>query len=317
VYLAVIGVVAAALTGCGYNGQGSAKRVACGDGSRLSLDYAVRQAPLDFEIGPKGGYRLAWTPRNRSPIDLYNDGFPQPGTSLANYVGWTYQAGAYLRPQPTYTFAPLPGTTSGMAMRIFELPTRRYDPSAEPWRKETPPFMNIFLDPTLVSRPDFEVIAACLAQHRDELNQAFARLGTKLGPLQRFYLPLRLGGVVLGPPPYGDPAYRRIIRELWGDAGGERNLPAVGRFTLFDGEVAHGKIDGHEVRLSIQGGQRIETLDGAPFDLGVVGDGVCTGDLQHCAKLISAVTMNDDGSMTYDIAAQTKQNVYESELSRQ
>jgi len=302
------------LAGCGYNRHGVALRVVCNDRSHLWLEYGARQRPLEFILGPSEGYRLAWAPRDRPPLDLYNDGLSPQRSGLNDYVGWNYRAASGATAQPTYTFAPLPSNANATTMRVFERPARRYDPSAEPWRHETPPFMNIFLDPAIVGRPDFDDIAGCLAEHQDEINAALAHLGTRLG---RYYFPLRLGGVVLGRPPYGDPSYTREARELWGDEGGVRKLPAVGRLTLYDGEVAQGSIDGHLVRLSIQDGQRDETLDGAPFNLGVVGAGNCTNDLQRCAKLISAMSANIDGSMTYDIAVQTNQSYFVSELPKQ
>jgi hypothetical protein len=304
-----VGLLGVALTlgACG-NGQGYVLRAPCEDDSKLTLEY--RKSMRNFEMGPSLGYRLSWARQERPPLELYNNGIgPTSRYDLAWYVGWPYRSGPHSTPQPTYDFTPLPAEGSGADTQAFERPLRTYDSSLMPWRHETPPLMNIFLDPAEVSLSDFSRIKACLAAHRTELNQAMQGLASKLG--KNRYLPLRLGGVVRGLPRYADPAFQRTMRAVWGEDVGDRPLPNIGRFSLYDGETASGNVAGHYVEVRWQGGQRIETVDGHPYEGGQIGEGVCANhDFQHCAKTLTANSEGSDGSMSYLIAAQIAPRVF-------
>jgi len=166
-------------------------------------------------------------------------------------------------------FAPLPPDSIGMPKRIFELPDKTYDRNAVPSspRPHEPPVMNIFLDPRRFDRHEFEGIADCLKSNREEINKVLAHLGTVYPTLdQKYYDPLRLGGVVYGKPPYDDPRHVAAIHTVWGipdPPPAVIPLPEVGRVTVLPGQRAEGTIDGFKVAIWVppEGGEPVKSID--------------------------------------------------------
>jgi hypothetical protein len=159
-------------------------------------------------------------------------------------------------------FEPLPkNTKDGLLVSSIELPN-----SADrvKWHDaERPPFMNIFLDPTVFSQKDYNEISDCLSSHKDDLNKSLLNLADSFPPRSRqYYHPLRLGGVVFGLPPYKDPSYVSLIRESKGVEQDDTTkvikiLENTNNFTLYPGQRAEGDKNGIHIVLYYPEGKRI------------------------------------------------------------
>jgi hypothetical protein len=296
-------------------------RTQCDGQSSISIKISVYEHPFDFERGGSIGYGVFYNTSENREIALYNNGVlthDAHGSTPAWYVGWQYDGTKYTGPMRTCDFAPLPPPSDTRRVRVFELPQRAYNRSA-PFqeREDYPPFMNIFLDPGNFPERYFSIVADCLAAHRDGINHALAALGPEF-PRQdrRFYEPLRLGGIVLGLPPYDDKEYLELIRAIWGDTQNEKAIPPYGRFTLGLGQSAKGIIAGRSVEIAVDGAGEIKLrVDDKVISSGYgetndtevihhatgwwIGEGVCHDDLQRCGKGISLNNRNDDRSLTF------------------
>jgi hypothetical protein len=267
---------------------------------------------MDFERGDSFGYGLFYRTQEKD-VSLYNNAFlveGSPGKMPGWYVAWNFDGTNFIGPVPTKEFAPLP--TSGKLVRVFELPRRTYSHSAPPPNLDNPPFMNIFLNPQDLTQEEFNSLADCLNAHRDEINSTLAAIGSKLPVNDRsFYHPLRLGGLVYGPPPYKDKAYLQSIRSLWGENQDESILPAYGPFTVYPGRTAKGTIAQRSVAVSVgASGQPELTVDGKRSERWQIGEGICGENLENCEKRIDFIARRNDGSLYFIVFVSIGKNAF-------
>jgi hypothetical protein len=281
--------------------------------------------PLDFVGGDAIGYGLfVRTSGSPSDFPIYNDGFSERDDAVrlpATYVGWDLagwrwqkEPGHFRGPTPSNEFAPVPLGLPSSEFRIFESPSGTYS------RGVGPLLMNIFLPPGKISEARFSDLADCLTSHQADINFALARVRADFPyRSQGFYRPLRLGAIVLGMPPWSDPAYAKQIRSLYGDTNPVKALPEAGSFTVYKGQTAAGLIDGKQVWLTIlPTGETQWKIDGATIpdepsqsdvdtaglhDVTAASNGLMIGhSIRHadktdeCAKSIEPNWWNNDGS---------------------
>jgi hypothetical protein len=207
----------------------------CGE-IKISVDAEFYRRWLDMR-GDKTGYGLLITAPGRKLERLY----------------FVNCCGRYDHGPTAIDFSPLPPESIGMPMRVFELPDKTY--GRDTWPTETPPFLNVFLDPMRFAPKEFEWIADCLQKNRRSVNAALAGLASEFPWNDRSsYYPLRLGGVVYGLPPHTDQRYRAAINAVWGVP---RQPPAIvpvptpGRITVLPGQRAEATFDGFKVVISV------------------------------------------------------------------
>ncbi len=288
---------------------------ACRDGGALELVAEAWPSP----IGDATGWGLLFHDDGSGSIALYDDGLrpagdPEVWTTSAPYSAWGFEGQSYSAPGPAYLYAPMP---DGPADDVTV-----FDPAAGLVANEggrgDPPFMNIFIDPATLSRPDFSVIRACLADQRQALNAALKDLPNHLPwPAATRLRVLALGGVAYERPPYTDPAYLEALARMRATT----TIPPFGPFLLYPGGEATGQINGHAVRvLATPAGDypsRIE-VDGRPVVARPDGttnmrglrlngwswdfDGpVCTSqNLTRCAKNLEFDNAIDDPAVRRD-----------------
>jgi len=180
--------------------------------------------------------------------------------------------------------------------------------------------MNIFLEPRASSVQSFDSIANCLALHKPDIDESLTDVAKLLPATDRsFYHPLRLGGIVLGMPPFDDPSYLNIIKTLWGETETIRALPDYGSFTLFPGQSAKGVVNGHSILLTVDVNDEANlyvddvlitypstytgnlTISTGGRGWWVIGRGFCTRRLRDCQKQLMEMTVNDDRSVSFRV----------------
>lgn len=291
--------------------------------------------------------RVSGDPRD---IPVYDDAFSErdyPMGFPASYVGWNLAGSGwrkdaperYVGPVPTNEFAPVPQGLPLAQVRIFEMPSGTYSRDATPPATKQPLLMNIFLPSNKIDLVRFNRLADCLALHQADINWALVRVRADFPYKSRdFYRPLRLGAIVLGMPPWSDPAYVNQIRSLYGDTKPSKALPTVGVFTLYKGQSATGTIDGKQVRISILAtGETQWTIDGttlpdepeqkevAATDLRdveaaanglMIGHSICRSDkMDECAKWITPHFWNNDGSTTFWMSVKASRAVWVNDVA--
>jgi hypothetical protein len=293
----------------------------CDDTSSISIKVSVHRHLLDFERGDGLGYGLFYDVPGKKEIPIYNNGFDVNDNHVipAWYVGWGF-APSWSVGQADYgkrwvygrtnDFAPLPGTKDTPQLKIFELPKRTYNRNAHPPELDNPPFMNIFLSHTQVSETEFTTLANCLKTHKEDIDKKLLALGSYFpDDDQRFYHPLRLGGVVYGMPPYDNPKYIEMINSIWGETLSEKVIPAFGRFTLYPGQSAKGKVNGRAVIVSVSDSSQPELQVDEKKITGWYTP--CGEDNKNCQTIITIMNQNSDKSITFDVSNKNKYGAYD------
>ena len=234
-----------------FAGVRTAVSAACEKDAKIELKASEYWHPLDMVSGGSFGYGLFFERAGKSEIPLYDNEF-KPKDSARGYAKWyavfAFDGKTFIGPLTTNEFAPLPLKENSPTVKIFEIPQRTF-PRTVMGKEDNPPFLNIFLDPRIISQSDFNQIAKCLDSHRSEFNQALSNLFTFR--FSAFYHPLRLGGVVLGGAPYGDNSYIEIIKSLLGETALQQSIPLKGKFTLYPKGTAKGRFGGYDLAISI------------------------------------------------------------------
>lgn len=242
------------------NGVRTALSFSCDHDSKIELKISNFSHLFDEVSGGSFGYGIFFQRRGESKVCLYNDAFSPSDLGDHRYPDWYAVLASYgntlVGPMTTDQFAPLPSRANTSTVRVFEVPQRTYDRRTWTWGrpKDNPPFLNIFLDPRVISKSDFVRIADCLESHRSAFNQALSALRFS-NYFKTWYHPLRLGGVVLGGAPYDDSNYIETVKSVWGEGNAQNDvLPLPTKdyeFTLYPGETAQGRFGGYDLTLFI------------------------------------------------------------------